>query len=179
MASPLKSLDDLILRLAKTADSPHFSPRREQYQRIAKKVEDEYARGNMDRAAKWDERLTGWEDRVDDAMTDVEDNWSEMSQGQEIDDAATGASLPLAARYADHRHGFGFSDRGDLVANLRAVAEDGLNRYPTPRQPAEDEILDLAKQIFEDRQALRDRYRQPPTMRVITSDELIRRLGPP
>jgi hypothetical protein len=173
-------LDDLILRLARASDSPHMSPRAAQHQRITKKIEDEYARGNLDRATRWDERLTGWEERMDDALADVEDNWSEMSGGQVIDDAATGVSPAMAARYAEHLSGPGsFSDRADLVANLRAVAEDGLNRYPTPLQPPDEDVFAFAKQVFEDRQALRDRYRQPPAMKVITADELIRRLGTP
>jgi hypothetical protein len=172
--------DDLILRLARAADSPHVSPRAAQHQRIAKKIEGEYARGNLDRAARWDERLTGWEERMDDALADVQDNWSEMSGGRAIDDAATGVSPVMAARYAEHLSDLGsFSDRADLVANLRAVAEDGLSRYPTPRQPSDEDVFAFAKQVFEERQALRDRYRQPPAIKVITVDELIRRLGAP
>jgi hypothetical protein len=172
--------DDLILRLAQAADSPHPSPRAAQHQRISKKIEDEYARGNLDRAARWDERLAGWEERMDDALSDVEDNWSEMSGGQAVDDAATGVSPVMAQRYADHLSGLGsFSDRADLVANLRAVAEDGLNRYPTPLQPSDEDVFAFAKQVFEDRQALLDRYRRPRAMQVITADELIRRLGAP
>jgi hypothetical protein len=169
--------DDLILRLAKVSGSPHLSPRAAQHQRILGKIDNEYARGNWDRAARWDERLDAWEQRMDDALSDVQDNWSEMSGGQAIDDAATGVSPTMAARYADHLSGGGsFADRSALIENLRRVAEDGLGQYPTKLQPADDDVFNFAKQAFEDRQALIRRYRQPPPMRVITADELIGRL---
>ena len=169
--------DDLILRLARVSESPHISPRAAQHKRISDKIDAEYARGNFDRAARWDERLSGWEERLDNALNDVEDNWSEMSGGHAIDDAATGVTPVMAARYAEHKSGLGpFTNRADLVQNLRAVAEDGLNRYPTPLQPTDDDVFEFAKRAFEDRQALMDRYRRSPPS-VITADELIRRLG--
>lgn len=170
--------DDLIRRLAAEAGSPHTSPRLSQHQRIARKIDAEYARGNLDRAARWDERLTGWEDRVDDAMADVQDNWAEMSGGQAVDDAGTGVALRMAATYGDYVGGIGaLANRSDLAANLRAAAEEGLGRYPAPRQPPDNEILEFARQVFEKRQALRDRYHNSPPMQVMTADELIRRLG--
>ena len=117
--------DDLILRLARVSESPHISPRAAQHKRISDKIDAEYARGNFDRAARWDERLSGWEERLDNALNDVEDNWSEMSGGHAIDDAATGVTPVMAARYAEHKSGLGpFTNRADLVQNLRARSEE-------------------------------------------------------
>jgi hypothetical protein len=175
MPSPL---DDLIQRLAGIAESPHTSPRAAQHQRIAQKIDNAYASGNP-RAEQWDSRLAAWQERMDDALTDVGDNWSELSQGHVIDDAATGVAPSMAARYGEYvQNPAMFHNRDSLVTNLRSIAEDGTGRYPTPNQPPDQDVFDLAKGLFEDRQALRDRYRQPSPegMRVITADELLRRL---
>jgi hypothetical protein len=174
----MRWLDELILRLARAADSPHISPRAAQHKRITAKIEDAYAAGNP-RAERWDARLDAWEQRMDDALTDVTDNWSELSGGHAIDDAATGAAQPMAARYAEYvQNPAMFGDREGLIANLRATAEHGTGRYPTPASPSDQDVFDLAKGLFEDRQALRARYRQPAPegLRVMTADELIRRL---
>jgi hypothetical protein len=167
-----------VIRLAKEAESPHISPRATQHARIAQKIDNAYASGNS-RAEQWDARLAAWQEKMDDALTDVGDNWSELSQGHAIDDAATGVAPSMAARYGEYvQNPNMFADRGSLVANLRSIAEDGTARYPTPIQPPEEDVFNLAKGLFEDRQALRARYRQPSPvgMRVINADELIRRL---
>ena len=172
-------LDDLIQRLARVAESPHASPRAVQHQRITQKIDNAYASGNP-RAEQWDSRLAAWQERMDDALTDVGDNWSELSQGHAIDDAATGVAPSMAARYGEYvQNPAMFHNRESLVANLRAIAEDGTASYPTPKQPPDNDVFDLAKGLFEDRQALRARYRQPASpegMRVISTDELLRRL---
>ena len=165
-------LDDLILRLAKAADSPHMSPRAAQHQRITAKIEDAYAKGSP-RAEHWDARLSRYEENLDDALHGVEGD--EVGRG--VDDSATGASPQFAARYAEYAQDpLRYGARQDLISNLRAVAEDGTGSYPTPRQPSDQDVFEMARQIFEDREALRQRYRQPPHMKVINADELIKRL---
>jgi len=168
------SVDDLILRLAGELGNPHSSVRLAQHQRIAKKIDDAYARGDLDRAARWDERLTGWEERVDDAMADASDNWLEYSGGRAIDDEGTGVAIKMAGRYEGAPE---YMRNSGLADNLRAIAEDGIGRWPAPRQPSDEEIIAFARQLSEERQALRDRYRRAAETRTVTADQLIDRLS--
>lgn len=166
--------DDLITRLARAADSPHISPRAAQHRRISQKIEDAYASGSP-HAEHWDARLDNWEERMNEALTDVDDNWAELSGGHVVDDAATGVTPTFAARYAeyiDNPHRWAapkyFAD------NLRSVAEHGTGRYPTPLQPSDQDVFEFAKRAFEDREALKARYRASP--KVMSAEDLIRRL---
>lgn len=166
--------DDLISRLARISESPHISPRAEQHRRISQKIEDAYASGNP-RAERWDARLDEWEERMNDALADVNDNWSELSGGHVVDDAATGVTPTMAARYAEyvaapHR----WADPKDFADNLRSVAEHGTGRYPTPLQPSNEDVFEFAKRAFEDREALKARYRAAP--QVMSAEDLIRKL---
>lgn len=166
--------DDLISRLARISESTHISPRAEQHRRISQKIEDAYASGNP-RAEQWDARLDEWEERMNDALTDVSDNWAELSGGHVVDDAATGVAPTFAARYADYVDNPGrWAEQKDFVDNLRGVAEHGTGRYPTPLRPSDEDVFEFAKRVFEDREALKARYRAAP--QVMSAEDLIRKL---
>lgn len=174
MANPLGGLDDLIMRLGRAANPSEPGDR---LRRITAKVDDAYASGNLDRAARWDERIERWLENRENAMAQLEADGPEISGGHVVDDAATGVSPWFAARYAEYiQNPQSFAGREGLVDNLRAAAEHGTGNYPTPKRPDDQDVFDAARQIFEDREALRQRYRQPQSMRVIKADELIERL---
>lgn len=169
--------DELITRLASIADSAVISHRAAQHKRIAQKIDDAYAAGSP-LAEHWDARLTNWEERMNDALTDVNDNWAEISHGHVVDDAPTGVTPMFAARYAEFAsHPQTWVDKDGFVQNLRSVAEHGTGRYPTPVQPSDEDVFQFAKKAFEDREALRSRYRAAP--KVMTDEDLIRSLMPP
>ena len=166
--------DSLILRLADAADSPSLSPRADQYRRISAKIDDAYSKGSP-LAENWDARFTRWEENLEDALHGIEGD--EAWRAGNVDDTATGVSPWFAARYAEYAADpLRYDAKKDMVQNLRAVAEDGTGSYPTPRQPLDQDVFEMARQIFEDREALRQRYRHPAKLRTIDLDSLIDRL---
>lgn len=144
-------------------------------ERIGRKIDNAYANGQYDKAMRWDERLEKYLDNRENYEAATVADGPEISGGYVIDDEGTDVSLAMAGRYADYLAAPNAMRKEDLIENLRAIAEDGTRSWPTPQTPADEDVFEYAKQMFEGRQQLREKYRSPN--RVMHPDELIKRLG--
>lgn len=189
LARAVADADQLAARLAKQATpprygslidaeaaSPHLSPRADKHRRIGAKIDAQYEQGNFDRAERWDERLERWNEFADSRAQAMEDGIENAAHGG-VDDFDTGLSNYAAYLHADMLAGR--MDADSLARNLADRAMEGQLAGPVRRQPEPSELVDFAREMYRDRQALRARQMAPPPpgLPVLSRDDLIRRLG--
>ena len=144
-------------------------------ERIGRKIDGAYAAGEYDKAARWDERLEKYLDNRENYEAALVADGPEVSERYAVDDEGTDATLAMAGRYADYISYPGAIRKEYLVENLREIAQDGTRSWPTPKTPKDEDVFEYARQAFESRQQLREKYRR--AKRVVHPDELIKRLG--
>ena len=163
--------DTALQRLYTEAASPHASPRADQYRRIANKIDEKYGSGDFETAARWDERLERWQDNAENAVSGLEDGVYLDHYRNPIEDSGTGVSLQLAEAYPDVM-ATSYLSRDEAISRLKSIAEDAMQRNVA--DAAGEDVFDFAKRVFDERQALRQRYRTSQTSSSI--DDLLRRL---
>jgi hypothetical protein len=177
-ASQAMDSDRLIARLAQQGlvrvepPIPSSHPKAEQFRRIGGKIEDQYASGRFDRAERWDDRLERWMERKDSHLHGM-DEGPDVAGG--FEDSATGISGQAADAYAEMLSGRLMPD--DVPARVFHVAFGNLEG--PMRRPEASDLMDFAKQMHAERMAHKARLSQPPApgLPVLTTDDLIRRLG--
>lgn len=164
--------------------------------RISGKIDEAYQRGDFDKAERWDERLDRWQEKKDTALDELDEgDWSDYEPDQGGQVGVTGIELEggtglgpnaaaVYAEYLDSLKGYGALDGGvqGVADNLQGQAwHSGLGNEGTfvipPENVDSQQLFDFAKQQYEQRQALRDRYRAPDKLRSPGIDQIIRQMG--
>lgn len=172
--SSIRRPPDRIRAFEIEAASPHRSPRSAKYDRISKKVDAAYERGDFDLAERWDARLEDWTESADEYAAGLEDGVENAAYGG-IEDAGTGLSGYAAEVYGQMLRGTIAPE--DLLPNITSRALEDFQASPQ-RAPSAAEVMEFAKQMHEQRQMLKSRIsRDSNRQGAARIDYLIRRLG--